>query len=437
MPQIELHPTLKQYEAYQALESKNVVYMGGGAGSGKSWLICESRLINAYRFPDYKSFIARDELKRIMQSTFITWVKVCKHHNIPDTDWRLNSKYNYIEFFNGSRVDLLDLAYKPSDPLYERLGSLEYTDGAIEEAGEVNFLAYDVLKSRIGRHMNKEYNIKPNLLITGNPKKNWTYTEFFRPWKDGQLKADYAFIQALYSDNPHTASEYEKQLSSLTDEALKQRLKYGNWDYDDDPAALVDYDAVLDMFTNDHVKKGRKAISSDLALKGRDRFVTGFWEGMICKVVHDEQKMSAKGIQEKLTQLKIQRGVPSSSVIADADGIGSYLESYMNDIVEFRGGGKSSSKSYANLKAQCGFKLAEMINKREIKVICTEVQKERIIKEVTVCLKQDNLFKDESKKKLLPKDKMIDLLGHSPDYLDMLIMGMYPQVREIGNSVYL
>lgn len=47
-------------------------------------------------------------------------------------------------------------------------------------------------------------------------------------------RAGYAFIQALYLDNPHTAKEYGRQLEETSDRSLKQRLKDGNWDYDED-----------------------------------------------------------------------------------------------------------------------------------------------------------------------------------------------------------
>ena len=38
------------------------------------------------------------------------------------------------------------MAYQPSDPMYERFGSLEFTDGALEECGEIRFEAFDILK---------------------------------------------------------------------------------------------------------------------------------------------------------------------------------------------------------------------------------------------------------------------------------------------------
>ena len=164
-----IKPTYKQHLAWEALKKYAYIFFGGGAGGGKSWWLCETRLVNCYFYPGYKSFIARAELKRLMESTYITWCKVCQFHNIPKTDWKLNGQYNYIEFFNGSRIDLLDVKYLPSDPLYERFGSLEYTDGAIEECGEIHFMAFDVLKTRIGRHLNKEFNISATIALTGNP----------------------------------------------------------------------------------------------------------------------------------------------------------------------------------------------------------------------------------------------------------------------------
>ena len=153
---LNIYPTKKQYLAWQALTSSKIaeVHFGGAAAGGKTWLGCESRLVRAYAYPGYKSFIGRNELTRLMASSYITFTKVCKFHNIPRSDWTLNGKYNYIDFRNGSRIDLLDLAFKPSDPMYERLGSLEYIEDWIDEAGEVPVMADDSVQDRLWRHLN-------------------------------------------------------------------------------------------------------------------------------------------------------------------------------------------------------------------------------------------------------------------------------------------
>ena len=163
--------------------------------------------------------------------------------------------------------------------MYERLGSKEFTGGWIEEAGEVHFGAFDVLKSRIGRHMNDVYGVIPKLLITCNPKKNWLYTGFYKPWKKGELAVPYCFIDAFATDNPFLPEDYIPTLREIKEKATRERLLYGNWDYEDDPSALCDFDAIADVFTNTAKPSDKKRISADLAMQGRDRFVAGYWEG--------------------------------------------------------------------------------------------------------------------------------------------------------------
>ena len=125
----------KQEHALKILTDNEHVELlyGGAAGGAKSWTGAVWLLFMCLCYPGSKWFIGRAELKRITQSTLITFYKVCNQYGVDDTLYKYNGQYNYIEFFNGSRIDLLDLQYKPGDPLYERYGSIEYTGGWIEE----------------------------------------------------------------------------------------------------------------------------------------------------------------------------------------------------------------------------------------------------------------------------------------------------------------
>jgi phage terminase large subunit len=317
-----IKPTLKQHEAWNALKTHSNVFFGGGAGGGKSWWLCETRLVNCYLYPGYKSFIAREELKRLMASTYLTWCKVCAYHNIPKDEWTLNGQYSYIEFKNGSRIDLLDVKFLPSDQFYECSGSLEYSDGAIEECGEINFLAYDVLKTRISRHLNKELGIRPTMALTANPKKNWLYTTFYEPWKAGTFPDNVKFIQALYCDNPYTAAEYEVQLQSISDKSTKERLMLGSWDYEDNPNVLIPFATINDMFSNDFVKPGKKYIAADIARYGSDRAIITVWDGLILIDYVGFNISSMVEIQNSINTLRSKYSVPASAIIADEDGIG-------------------------------------------------------------------------------------------------------------------
>ena len=214
-----IRPTPKQELAWDKLtdETTKFLLFGGGAGGGKTWLFCEWLLVWAYFYPGSRAFIARNELKRLMNSTFVTWGKVCAHHGIPAADWSLDGKYNVIRFANGSTIDLLDVAYKPTDPDYERFGSTEYSHGFGEEVSEWHFKAFDVLKSRIGRHKvicdGENITPPPKLGLSCNPSKGWPRRIFYDPFVAGTLPPQYAFIQSLYSDNPYTAAQYGEQLA--------------------------------------------------------------------------------------------------------------------------------------------------------------------------------------------------------------------------------
>ncbi len=433
---ITIKPFPKQHLAYEALKEKDIIFFGGGAGGGKSWWLCESRLINCYRFPGYKSFIGREELKRLMQSTYLTWIKVCKFHHIPLSDWKLNGQYNYIEFKNGSRVDLLDLKFLPSDPLYERFGSMEYTDGAIEEAGEVHFLAYDVLKSRIGRHLNEKYNIRPTLAISGNPKKNWTYSEFYKSWKNKTLPDNIAFIQSLYQDNPYTAQEYGKQLTQIKDKPTKERLMFGNWEYEDDPNALMKYDAILDLFTNTAIKSVDKYLIGDIARFGNDQTVITLWEGLKCYKVMAFDKQAIDTTSNLIKETLRTEYIPYSHALVDEGGVGGGVVDNVRGIKGFIANAVpieilGIKENYKNLKTQCSYMLADKVNGREIEINCENEKIKAFIIEDLEQIKGKDWDKDQ-KLQIKPKEEVKELLGRSPDYGDCLVMRMYFELKPVG-----
>ena len=55
------------------------------------------------------------------------------------------------------------------------------------------------------------------------------------------------FISALATDNKKLPKTYIEQLKKA-DNVTQQRLLYGNFEYDDTPGRLFDYEAILDMW---------------------------------------------------------------------------------------------------------------------------------------------------------------------------------------------
>lgn len=428
-------PTLKQHNAWQALRDANTRYVvfGGGAGGGKSWLGAEWLLTNCYVYPGTKWFIGREELKRLMSSTFLTFVKVCAHHKIPQ-DWKLNGQYNFIEFKNGSRIDLLDLKYLPSDPLYERFGSLEYTGGWIDEAGEVNYMAVDVLKTRVGRHLNDKYNLLSKTLYTCNPSKDWLYRMIYLPFKAGTLPPEYAFIRSLYSDNWYASKDYEQNLKQISDPTTKERLMFGNWEYSDDPSALMLYDSIIDVFTNSTVFDSSKYLSVDVARFGSDKSVIGYWRGLTLESIETTSKLSLDVLASKISQIARDKQIPFSQIIVDEDGVGGGMVDILRGVKGFVGNStplntvKGKPDNFQNLRTQCYYALAEAVNSHQIAVKCEDqAMRGYIIQELEQVKSRDN--DKDGKRKILSKDDVKELIGRSPDYSDMMMMRMWFELR--------
>lgn len=396
--------------------------------SGKTLLECFWLTFQCLAYPGVGYALCRKEISVLKKTALVTLFRMLDFYRLQDgVHYRFHDQKNKITFANGSEIFLIDTAYQPSDPLYSRFGGLELTGCAIDESNETEIDSIGTLLTRCGWRKNDDYKLPRKLYECFNPDRGHVYERYYKPYRDKNESEFRKFIPALPADNPHPS--IKSWIEDVIKEGNKiriQRLVYGNFDYDDNPDALCDYDAICDLFANDRVKETHeKYISADLAMQGRDKFIASYWKGNVCRIAIDKDKSSGKEIENDLKALIRNHGVYNSRVVADADGLGNYLESYIKNIKPFRGNKRAMNfKDYDNIKSECAWKLAEMINKREIRIICTPKQEEAIKQELAVCLKRDNLDSDDQKKKLVKKPQMKRELGRSPDYFDNLLMKM-------------
>lgn len=384
-----------------------------------------------------------------MKSSFETFKKVCSYHKIPPEDWKLNGQYNYIEFKNGSKIDLLDLDEKPSDPMFERFGSLEYTGGWIEEAAEIKHKCFDILKSRIGRHKNKEFNLHPKLLLTANPTKNWIKRIFIKRLRSGTLSKQYAFIQSLYSDNFYTSDIYGDNLSEIDDLITRQRLKDGNWDYDEGENSLIDSDAISDLFTNtievNKALNNDKYLVADIARFGSDKIVIKCFQGLEVYRIEIRVKQGTDVTSNLIREIAKEEQIPFSHIVVDEDGVGggvvdqlkgikgfinnsSPLENKDAKLISVMVNGKltlrTQKENYQNLRSQCYYMLADRINNHRMAIKTADVAIQEAITEELEQIVRHKADED-GKLSIIPKKEIKDNLGRSPDYADTLMMRMY------------
>lgn len=424
---IELFP--KQIECFSHLEDKTTteVLFGGGAGGSKTFTGCLWQIHRRLQYPGTRSVIGRSKLKNLKATTLNTFFEVAQDFCglSPNEDFTYNAQDSTITFFNGSIIYLKDLFLYPSDPDFTSLGGLEITDAFVDECAEVSQKAINILNSRIRFKLDK-FDLIPKTLMTCNPTKTWLYSEFYKPSKEQRLPAHRKFIQSLVTDNSAISEHYIKQLEKL-DKVSRQRLLLGDWEYNEDDALLFDYDSIHDMFTNT-IEGGIKHITCDVARFGADKTVLVLWNGLNAEQIVSFAKSSVTDTIEAIKTMALQNGVQRSHIIVDEDGVGGGVKDVLSGCKGFVNGSKAlKSENFQNLKTQCYFKLAEMVNAGKIGIKDTR-HKQTIIEELEI-IKRDKLDKDTQKLSIIPKDTIKALLGRSPDYADALMMRMWYEVK--------
>lgn len=389
----------QEYAAYYLKddETQELLY-GGAAGGGKSALGCLWIIECCQKYPGSRWLIGRAKLKALKETTLNTFFELATKFKLHG-QFKYNAQSNTIKWNNGSEIILKDLFLYPSDPDFDSLGSLEITGAFIDECNQIVYKAWQIVKSRI-RYKLKEFDLIPKLLGTCNPAKNWVYKQFYRPDKENELDGYRKFIQALPTDNPHLHPSYLQSLLRL-DKNSKERLYFGNWEYDDDPAALMDIDAIYDYFKPDHVVRGKeKYLTVDVARKGKDKTVIRYWEGWLCIKRYEMPISKVNEVVDKVKSLQRLHGISISHVVVDEDGVGGGVVDYLpgckgfvnnSSALEEVIGGKKLKPNYENLKTQCSFRMAEKIQNRETAEISNSKDVEDIVAEEMEQIKQKDL----------------------------------------------
>lgn len=196
---------------------------------------------------------------------------------------------------------------------------------------------------------------------------------------------------------------------------------------------MCSFDNIQSLWTNTHAIGGEKYITADIALHGSDKFIVVVWEGLRVVDFIEVAKCEANEVESLLKSTAEKHSVKRGNIAYDADGLGSFLRGYLSGAKPFNNGGKPKvDDRYKNLKSECGYKLAEKINRGEI-FIDLDLPKSEFIKEFE-CLQSYELDK-EGKIQLLPKVKIKELIGHSPDILDAFIMRMYFELSKPAATV--
>ena len=280
----------------------------------------------------------------------------------------------------------------------------------------------------------------------GTPKKE--NPNLRRLEKEYQNDPTWAFFQFPTADNPHIPpDEILQAKSSMDADTFKQEFLA---EYVDNAGALFRYSSLVDMFTNTITKTGQKYLIVDIADDGSDKTIFNFFDGLESYRIEQFEQLNTEGIISQTREYAAQERIPYSNIAVDAIGVGAGVasSSLLNGIVGFKSSYAAIktdadpvrlpniysvstlplTTDYRNLRSQCVFTLAGLVNEHEVACRVQDVRmRERIIEELA--LYQDASSGD-GKRMATQKDDIKEHLGRSPDLSDTFIMRAYFVLRE-------
>jgi len=258
-------------------------------------------------------------------------------------------------------------------------------------------------------------------------------------------------VKALPTDNPRVSEKYLEQLRRA-DKTTKERLLRGNFEYDDDPSALIPYDAITDLFTNTLVASEEKYLTCDAARFGGDYIPIYLWRGFEVYRIEVYQRQGLDITEARIKTLLAEERIPYSHAIVDENGVGGGLVDHLKGIKGFVANARplepngkpedAPKEQYENLKAQCTYMFADAASKHlvairlggaKIPADMTESElREKIIEDCQQ-MKQKDADKD-GPKKVVPKDEVKENLQRSPDFGDALMMRMFFELKPVSTG---
>lgn len=256
------------------------------------------------------------------------------------------------------------------------------------------------------------------------------------------------FISGSIYDNQELLKVDPGYLGNLMaqDAETKAQLLDGNWKVVISDIDIYDYYAFLGMFENKYkVDRTGKYITADIALKGSNKFIVGYWEGFSLEDLLIMDKSKGNEVINGITDMAKLHKVENRHIVFDNDGVGQFIDGFIVGAKEFNNGssplpdfknpkkdakGKLLPENYEHLKAQCYYRSGGKVNRGEMQI------SERVASMMyddTMTVRQRFLYERKSikrakadsdgKLRIIKKEEMkTKLNGDSPDLMDMFMM---------------
>lgn len=250
-----------------------------------------------------------------------------------------------------------------------------------------------------------------------------------------ELIKSFTFIPGTLDDNQILTDVdpgYEANLFAQ-DKKHGARLRRGCWYDAEGENELFRYEDLYDLFSNTFVPGGNKYMTCDVAMEGSDVLRIGIWDGLRLVKMYAWAKSNGKEIWENMQRLAHEYGVPGKNIVFDANGVGNFLTGFFRSSFDFRSQSTPLEETgvkvdYQNLRTQCVFRLAKLVQEHKIFIDCqNQIERDTITEEFEAHKKTGQTA--TGKLTITPKEEIKAAIRRSPDYFDMILMRMVFEIK--------
>lgn len=362
-------------------------------------------------------------------------------------DWNRSEKL--ITFINLSKIRYGGIGEKPGD--WEKFMSGEYGWIALDQAEQFTYKEFQMLATRLRLNIP---DIKYFFLLSCNPNLGWIKKLFIE-----SNNKEYKFIPSLPTDNlANLPQGYIERMKAVLDTNQRKALLDGDWEAVGEPDNVYNYLNVDKAMKRRLVASQPVEIGSDIARAGDDETTIFLREGLRVSLFsqakgHDTMRTAGeiwKCCQEKVIP-KWKDKLMKISIKIDADGVGGGVVDRLREqraekerlyrkmimdlvskgrreerekegyklsikIVEIHGAGKPKDPvHFKNLRAEIHWGLREILSELDI-----PHDRELMTQLMAIKHKTNSAGQIE----IIPKDKIKETLGRSPDLAEGLIYSL-------------
>jgi len=379
----------------------------GGTGSGKTFMSPVWLLTKMLSYPN-SEWIVSAPTTISMKRTVLKYITAAFdrwgiRYDLNKSDLTMELSFGYVYFISAETPD--------------RLQGIHAKGIIGDEAGLYSREWWQTAIQRISYS-------RGQILLTTTPydPNHWLKLEFWDKWRAGDK--DFCVVNPTSIDNPfYPKEEYYAAMRRLP--KWRFDLLYNAQFPEKSSNALFEYSdvrACIEIDENDVIaatETTESILTVDVAREGTDESVVCIWRGYVLEQIIRYDTNTLTELAGNIVRIVKDRFDAATPIVIDSSGLGAgvydmlYDDGYTVYGVNFAQ--RADNDAYANARSEMYHNLADAILERRVKLIDDDY----LIGDLIV---QERRYNSRGQIMLIPKDKIKENLGRSPDISDAVAL---------------